>query len=323
MGKVDCAPDRGGSGVGTLHKAPQLRSLRHMMRSDLLSPDSAPHLPDWVQDTHPDGLDAACFGAGAALAMLHLARQDAAVPQDLWRARLALDAAEHCARLSGRPESRAQMRDEVHLLRPGETPGPAGAIALSWLHAVERPATPDNLRRALPQLSMAQLETWAAPATRNAITQAAHVAQAVMADLPRGETAALVLADAALARALGWRHIVPLLGLGLSRRDLRTDADDLQLACARAIIRNSRTALATARDLKHRAATLHAVRRKLRARGADQALALFLTRDALAPSRALVPLMSDRAARRFCDRLVDLDALRELTGRDTFRLYGL
>jgi hypothetical protein len=33
--------------------------------------------------------------------------------------------------------------------------------------------------------------------------------------------------------------------------------------------------------------------------------------------------MSDRAARRLCDRLVALGALRELTGRDSFRLYGV
>ena len=33
--------------------------------------------------------------------------------------------------------------------------------------------------------------------------------------------------------------------------------------------------------------------------------------------------MSDRAARRLCDRLVALGAVRELTGRDTFRLYGV
>jgi hypothetical protein len=38
---------------------------------------------------------------------------------------------------------------------------------------------------------------------------------------------------------------------------------------------------------------------------------------------ALSVLRSDRAARRFCDRLVALGVVRELTGRDTSRLYGI
>jgi Fic family protein len=33
--------------------------------------------------------------------------------------------------------------------------------------------------------------------------------------------------------------------------------------------------------------------------------------------------MTDRAARRFCDRLVELGVAQELTGRPTFRLYGI
>lgn len=61
---------------------------------------------------------------------------------------------------------------------------------------------------------------------------------------------------------------------------------------------------------------------KLRAKGADAAVALFLSQEAVAPM-ALTSLRSDRAARRFCDRLVELGAVRELTGRDTFRLYGI
>jgi len=51
-------------------------------------------------------------------------------------------------------------------------------------------------------------------------------------------------------------------------------------------------------------------------------VALFLTRDALAPAE-LTAVLPDRAARRLCDRLVELGALLELTGRYRFHLYGL
>ncbi|MEM8572791.1 MAG: DUF1403 family protein [Pseudomonadota bacterium] len=42
-----------------------------------------------------------------------------------------------------------------------------------------------------------------------------------------------------------------------------------------------------------------------------------MNRDAAAPA-ALTSLRSDRAARRFCARLVELCAVHELTGRDAF-----
>ncbi|KZY25974.1 hypothetical protein A3734_08420 [Sulfitobacter sp. HI0054] len=58
----------------------------------------------------------------------------------------------------------------------------------------------------------------------------------------------------------------------------------------------------------------------LRAKEAGDAVEMFLTRDAVAPSALPLP---DRTARRLCGRLVELGAVRELTGRDTFRLYGL
>ena len=74
-------------------------------------------------------------------------------------------------------------------------------------------------------------------------------------------------------------------------------------------------------DLARAAARLQAVAPKLRAKAAGRAVDLFLSRDALVPGA--LAFMSDRAARRLCDRLVALGAVRELTGRDTFRLYGV
>lgn len=48
----------------------------------------------------------------------------------------------------------------------------------------------------------------------------------------------------------------------------------------------------------------------------------LLDDDAIAPAQKLGG-MSDRGMRRLCDRLVDHGGIRELTGRTTFRLYGL
>ena len=69
-----------------------------------------------------------------------------------------------------------------------------------------------------------------------------------------------------------------------------------------------------------RAAHLKTVAPKLRAKEAGAAVEMFLARDAVAASALPLP---DRAARRLCDRLVELGAIRELTGRETFRLYGV
>ena len=100
----------------------------------------------------------------------------------------------------------------------------------------------------------------------------------------------------------------------------------MRLACNRAVADGVRQALPMAGDLARGAARLRAVVPKLRAKGAARAVELFLSRDALAPTALaseMPDILSDRAARRLCERLVELGALRELTGRDTFRLYGV
>jgi len=62
----------------------------------------------------------------------------------------------------------------------------------------------------------------------------------------------------------------------------------------------------------------------LRAKGAERVVALLLADDCVSPARAAKSSrLSDRSARRLFDRLVELGAVREFSGRPNFRLYGL
>ncbi|KKC31385.1 hypothetical protein WH91_19765, partial [Devosia psychrophila] len=65
-----------------------------------------------------------------------------------------------------------------------------------------------------------------------------------------------------------------------------------------------------------------AVAPKLRAKGSADVVKLLLSDDAV-PGSWSGPKLSARGARRLFDRLGELGAVRELTGRPTFRLYGL
>lgn len=285
-----------------------------------IDPDTLPRMPAWVISARVEAIEDVAFMSGAALSHLHLVLGRAEVPHALLRDRLALRAAEACVAFSGRPERAGELRDAVHLLRPGDLPGPAGETCVAWRRAVERPLSIKALGRALPTIDLGQIAAWLDAGKGAPVTRAAMALEAVLREAPRADQAALILADAALAQALGWDHVVPLLAAGLKRADLRKHGDDLRVACHRALISSAVEAARQAADLARRAAHLKAVAPKLRAKGADDAVAMFLTRDAVAPSVLPLP---DRAARRLCDRLVDLGAVRELTGRDTFRLYGV
>jgi hypothetical protein len=282
--------------------------------------DTVPRIPSWVTSARAETLEDVAFLSGAALNHLHLVLGRTEVPHALLRDRLALRAAEACVAVSGRPERAGELRDAVHLLRPGDLPGPAGETYLAWQRAVERPVSVKSLGRALPAYERGQIAAWLDTGQGAPLSRAAMVVTAVLTDAPRADVPALILADGVLAQALGWDHLVPLLAAGLKRADLRKRGDDLRLACHHALLSSVVEAVRQAADLARRAAHLRMVAPKLRAKGAGEAVEMFLTRDAMAPSALPLP---DRAARRLCDRLVDLGAVRELTGRDTFRLYGL
>lgn len=297
--------------------------MRSATSLQIHSLEALPRVPSWVRNSSTQTLEEAAFLSGAALTALHIAARHDDIPQTLWRDRLALRAAEACSIHIGRSERAPDLRDAVYFLRPGDQPGPAGAVLLAWQRLVARPLSVAHLGLILPNPMKAQSELWRAPGQGGPVAQAAGVLERVLVEYPRQEAGALMLADAVLARALGWHHAVPLLAAGLRHRDLRRTGLDLRLACHRALIASANEAVRMATDLTRYAARMQEAAPKLRSKAATQAVELFLTHDALSPTPGLTGIMSARSARRLCDRLVNLGALRELTGRDAFRLYGV
>lgn len=295
-------------------------------------------LPRWVTSAQGQGTDSVAFTSGAALAMLDVVLRDpnGTLPGALLRDRLALEAAVACLKLENRRETASDIRDAICLARAGEALGPAGGMFLAWRKLARINLTSsgwnDRVGKLLPEQvaeAMPELGSFAG----SPVAQASQILAVILRQFPRQEAAALMLADVALARALGWDRMMPLLAVHLSRKDIRAisnDETDPVLCVHRVMVAASDGAIRRAADLSRRAEKLRAIAPKLRAKGSDEALELFLSHDAVSPSGMLSPqimgtsfAMTDRAARRLCDRLVDLGVVRELTGRPTFRLYGV
>ncbi len=300
------------------------------MLSPRIPPENPPlfprRMPAWIASATADTFEDAAFLAGAALSALQVVLAQPGVPLALVRERRALSAAEASVIRAGRPERAANLRDEVHLLRPGDQTGPAGTVFALWRQAVAKPISVGSLHTGLPWMAAADIATWLDAGQGGPVARACAVFEAVTAAHPRAEDAALILADAVLAQAMGNNTIMPLLGAHLTARDLRKSGADLRGAGYAAVRKAAAETLTLSQDLRDRAAKLIAIAPKLRAKRTAAAVDLFLTRDAVSPSLALTGPgvgMSDRAARRLCDRLVQLNVVCELTGRDTFRLYGL
>ena len=148
---------------------------------------------------------------------------------------------------------------------------------------------------------------------------------------PEGEFLGLLLADVMLAQKLGWRAPVPLLATAILHPALKSGPEHRRArpgdpgwptACQAIYALAASKVHAQAIDLGRRGDRLLAVAGKVRTRGGATGIGVLLADDAVAAT-ALDDLGSDRAARRFLERLASFGAIRELTGRPTFRLYGL
>lgn len=301
-----------------------------------------PILPKWVFDAPPaETLADAGFASGAALALLHVVLHDPItnVPTELLRNRLALRAATHCLKLEGRGQTEADIRDAYLLTASGDAMGPAGDMLALWRSgssiSFRHGGWHERLQALLPEDMQENFQNWmeqAEDAPGTPVAKAASFIGNMVQMFPRQEAFALLCADTILAGSLGWNAPLPLLGLYLEQKVLRvaSDGEDLLMACHTAVAHASQDTVRLAQDLARRAGRLRAIAPKLRSKGSDEAINLFLSEDAVLPSTMLSPtirgsstMMTPRSARRFCERLIELGAVKELTGRASFRLYGV
>ncbi|MER8479996.1 DUF1403 family protein [Mesorhizobium sp. M1163] len=313
-------------------------------------------VPAWLRRAIPDAQSLArkevedvALTAGAAIGALDAVVRRQERWAGAWRQRLALGAAAMTAKQAGRVEDEAALRDAVLFTRPGDNVGPAGLFLLAWRRLASRPAddllTEKNVAAVLEDLGLTLNDEAVSDLTDDLRQLAANTG--TVETLVGAFTAAercgfrrvlgAWLADVLLAQRLGWTHAIPLLGAeatlvvgtGRARRPVTAAlaagaeteagwAKSLLAAQARAALR----AIDLFAELERRADRLLAVAPQLRAKAADVVVEKLLSDDAIVASEQIAG-MSDRGLRRLFDRLVELGAVRELSGRATFRIYGL
>ena len=318
--------------------------LRHADSPGFPGPStaSAAPFPGWARAVNAPETDAeAAFLAGAALSRLDAVVRDNPPWAGVFRRRLALSAAAASILRAGRAEDEARLRDDFHLTRPGADPGPAGQRLIAWRELVGRAAgqwrssvavaaevlgvphdeaLQEAVEAAEAGAASGRLAPFAAAQVfalaRRALTQGARGGE--------GEPLAAWLADAVLAQRLKWPVALPLLAAPLfSGGGRRAGAGDAEGTILSAYAKGAARACDCSAELGRRAQKLQDVAPKLRAKGAGAALAALLDEDSLSASSRIGGQLSERGARRLFDRLVALGAIRELTGRAAFRLYGL
>ncbi|MBM7321917.1 DUF1403 family protein [Agrobacterium sp. S2] len=303
----------------------------------------SPGLPSWALPRSRDVTEAdASFAAGIALKSLDdLLRADSPW-LGCWRDRLALKSAAVTARMLGRNEEESAIRDAVLLTAAGDDPGPAGKLFLATRLLARRTGkiTTPFVTEVAELLGVKWTDSLASvPDMIDTAIQSGRAAPFAVADLitaifavrPDAEVMALGLADAVLAQKLNWPKPVPLLlpeRFGPAFRTIagrgrvRPGEAAYPKAICLALVDGVETALRSAVAIDRRAVRLLAVAPKVRTKGAEPVIGKLLNEDAVATS-APGSGLSRWAANRLFERLENFEAVRELSGRSSFRIFGL
>jgi Protein of unknown function (DUF1403) len=333
--------------LGEAVPAPLRRSARtsrtsaKAVETQAFPPPATAPVPAWARASGRAGEDP-LFAAGAGLALLDaVPRRDPPAAGAL-RQRLALISAGACAKMLRLNADQGALRDLRFAV--GDA-GPAARLLQLWRDLAGRPPSldPSRLAAAAARLDLAVDPNGLASSLKGCagegdpVSAAAKVAALVFSAFPdapaaEAETLALWAFDLVLAVRLRWARPLPLIATKIldpalkSHGGARLRPGDPAWAstAARAITLAAAAALDLAADLSRRSEMLLAVAPKLRAKPAQRIVDLLLSQDCVAPAEAArhAP-MTDRAARRLFDRLLALGAVREVSGRPAFRLYGL
>ncbi|RYH00328.1 MAG: DUF1403 family protein [Alphaproteobacteria bacterium] len=303
----------------------------------------SPRVPGWAL---PRGRDInetdAAFAAGIALKSL-----DDLIRAELpwlgcWHDRLALKSAAVAAKMLGRSEEEGTIRDAVLLTVAGDDPGPAGKLFLATRMLTRQSGTITTpfVKELCALLGIRWDDALASvPDLVNTATQSGRAVPLALADLisaiatarPDAEVLALGLAEAVLAHKLNWPKSVPLLlperygpafrTIG-GRGRVRPGESAYPNAICLALVDGVDASLRSAVEIDRRAARLLSVAPKLRTKGAEPVIRKFLSEDAV-PASAPGSSLSRWAATRLFERLESFEAVRELSGRASFRIFGL
>jgi Protein of unknown function (DUF1403) len=338
---ADVPPDREDRVAAPPAKRPRAKRTPAKTPEQQASP---PATPAWARASGRAGDGEPLFAAGAALALLDACLRADPPAAGALRSRLALKSTAAAANILRLNADEASLRDLRFAV--GDPLGPAANLLSLWRECAARPPSldPTRILDAAARLDLAvdpdglgaSLKACAGEGDPvSAAAKTAALAFAAVPDAPASlsEIFALWLFDITLAIRLRWPRPVPLIATKILDPTLRSPKAGRRPspgdpawsnAAAGAIALAAASALDLAGDLARRSNTLIAVAPKLRSKPAQKIVDLLLAQDCVSPAEAARQApMTDRAARRLFDRLVALAAARELTGRPTFRLYGL